>query len=179
MRNVKLDNDQRMFALRMYGEGMDSGEIRKEIKDRFDISITTSAILQTCRAKCNQPFVANFREAYMARIREVPIANKRIRLDDMEKLRKKLMSLIDSNPLKTKSDKSEFIAVSGRLNQIEAEAREEMERKPHFFQNVVVGMGDMSDEALHKRKQEIIRKIMKAEENDACVESNPNEEIFD
>jgi hypothetical protein len=155
----KLDSEQRMFVLRMRGEGIDCGSIRKEIKEKFGISMTYKSINDTCNAKRNQPFVKQFRDMYLAKVRDVPIANKRYRLDDLERARKKIVSALERNPLQTKSDKSEYLAFAGRLNQLIEQAREEMERKPHLIHNTVVNMGELTDAQLHTRKQELIERF--------------------
>ena len=159
MTGAKLNNEQRMIALRMFAEGLSTAAIAKEIKQQFNITISANSILATCNAKKHQPYVKDFRDSYLAKVKSVPIANKRIRIDDFEVERKRLKKLIEESPKKSRADKSLYLSLVSELRRINVEAREEMEKKPHLFQNVVVGMGDMSDEALHKRKQDIIRKL--------------------
>lgn len=151
-----------MLVLRMYAEGYSIDSIRKEVKSQFDISILNSSLYDTVQAKKWQPFIKGFRDEYLAKVKSVPIANKRIRVDDLERERIRLNKLIGSCPTTTKSDKATYVSLVGELRRIIVEAREEMEKKPHLFQNVVVGMGDMSDEGLHRRKQELIARLRKS-----------------
>ena len=155
----KLDNDQRMFALRMYGEGVEVASIRREILQRFGISLQHKALYDTFKAKKHQPYIKAFRDSYLAKVKSVPIANKRVRIDDLEKERIRLRKLINAIPMKTRSDKSLYLSLVAELRRIMDAAREEMEKKPHMFQNVVIGMGDMSDAALHKRKTDLWDKL--------------------
>ena len=152
----KLDNDQRMLVLRLHAEGLPTSYIAKEVKDQFDITITLNAIINTCKAKKHQPRIKEFKDKYMSDVRAVPIANKRIRIDDLERERLRLITLIDKNPRKSKSDVSQYLQLVAEMRRLSDTAREEMEKKPHLFQNVVLGMGDMSDDALHERKRELI-----------------------
>jgi len=152
----KLTNDQRMLVLRLHAEGMMPSVILKELKEEHDVSITIHAVINTCKAKKHQPRIKEFKDKYMAEVRSVPIANKRIRMDDLERERMRILRLIDKNPRKSKSDVSQYLQLVAELRRISDVAREEMEKKPHLFQNVVLGMGDMSDEALHRRKKELI-----------------------
>jgi len=159
MAKNKLDNDQRMLVLRMHAEGVGPSVIVKELKDSHDIDIALSSIIDTCKAKKWQPRIKEFKDKYLADVRAVPIANKRIRIDDLERERLRLIRLIDKNPRKTKSDITQHLQLVAELRRLSDTAREEMEKKPNLFQNVVLGMGDMSDEALHERKRELINRF--------------------
>lgn len=156
---AKLTNDQRMLALRLHAEGMSDNVIVKELKEQHGVKICLNAIHQTCRSKIHQPRIKEFRDKYLAEVRSVPIANKRIRIDDLERERQRLIKLIGSNPRKTRSDITQYLQLVAELRRLSDCAREEMEKKPHMFQNVVIGMGDMSDEALHRRKQELANRF--------------------
>ena len=153
MANFKLNNDQRMLVLRLYAEGVYVSAIVKELKENHGVTINPNAIIHTCKAKKHQPRIKEFKDKYLADVRAVPIANKRIRIDDLERERLRLTKLIDKNPRKTKSDVQQYLQLVAEKRRISEVAREEMEKKPHLFQNVVLGMGDMSDEALHERKK--------------------------
>lgn len=132
--------------------------IAKELIQEHGVSITNHAILNTCKAKKHQPRIKEFRDKYLADVRAVPIANKRIRIDDLERERVRLNELIKKNPRKTKSDIQQHLQLVAEMRRLSEVAREEMEKKPHLFQNVVLGMGDMSDDALHERKRELINR---------------------
>lgn len=148
-----------MYAIRLHAEGVLPHVIQKELISKFKIKMDSKSINDTCTAKCYQSSYKAFRDSFLVKVKEVPLANKRIRLADKEIIRIKLMKHINSNTLRTKADRAEFLAFAFRLNQIGAEAREEMEKKPQLFQNVVINREDVSDENLHKRKQELLRKF--------------------
>ena len=154
----KLTNDQRMLVLRLHAEGIVPSVILKELKEGYDVTVTPNAIINTCKSKKWQPRIKEFKDKYLADVRAVPIANKRIRIDDLERERTRLLNLIEKNPRKTKSDITQHLQLVAELRRLSDTAREEMEKKPHLFQNVVLGMGDMSDEALHRRKKELINR---------------------
>ena len=160
---TKLDQDQRTLALRMHAEGMSLPEIKKEIKTLYGITITTPSLHRTCKSKKHQPTIESFRNAYLSQVKTVPIANKRYRINDFEKERVRIKSLIDTVPTKTASNKLLYISLVSELRKILESAREEMERKPHLFQNVNVQMGEMNDAALHERKQHLMRRIRRSD----------------
>ena len=159
MPTKKLTNDQRMLALRLYAEGISAVKIVKELKENHGVSVQLNSIYGTCRAKIHQPRIKEFRDKYLAEVRSVPIANKRIRMDDLERERVRLIKLIEKNKRTTRSDITQYLQLVAELRRISDIAREEMEKKPHMFQNVVIGMGDMSDEALHRRKKELLNRF--------------------
>lgn len=158
MPNYKLTNDQRMLVLRLYAEGISVGNIVKELKEQHNVTVVANSIVNTCKSKKHQPRIKEFRDKYLSEVRSVPIANKRIRIDDLERERLRLIKLINKNPRRTKSDITQHLQLVAELRRLSEVAREEMEKKPHLFQNVVIGMGDMSDEALHRRKQELVKR---------------------
>lgn len=161
MQKETLDNEQKMLVLRMHAEGFTPGQVKEELKDKYEVIASYDVLRGVIHAKKHQTYLKEFKNAYLAKVREVPIANKRFRLDDIEKVRKKLIGILDRNPLKTKSDKIEYLQMAAELRRLLDTAREEMERKPQLISNVVMNMGEMSDEQLHKRKQALINRITK------------------
>jgi len=155
----KLDRDQRNLAIRMYAEGYAPGAIVKEIKERFDISITPLGIVKTCKSKCNQPLVAAFRKSYLADLRKVPIYHKRIRLEDLEVSRRKLITHIKTNKGVDKKERDELCTLIQRHNEVIKVAREEIENKPQLVSNTIMNVNNIqSDDDLYRRKEELLRK---------------------
>jgi len=66
-------------------EGYNPAEIVREIFTQFEIKINPSSIADTCKAKIHQTTITHFRQQYLADVRAVPIANKRIHIIDLEK----------------------------------------------------------------------------------------------
>ena len=151
----KLNRDQRMLVLRLHSEGVPSVEIAREVKDQFNITISLSGIYSTCKAKEYQPYIKYFRDAYLNDVKKVPISHKRIRLNDKEIIRKKLMEVIIKNPLKSGVQKEEFLNFVAKLNLVEAEARAEME-KTQMLGQITETFRELSDENLKQRKRELV-----------------------
>lgn len=160
MAESKLTHDQRMQVLRMYGEGYRYADIQRQLKIDFGISLHHESIRSTCDAKINQPFIERFRAAYLNKVSEVPIANKRVRIDDLEKVREKILRVIDKNPLETQKQRNEFLAFSSRLVAVVQQAREEIEKRPEIMNTFSVNeFSDMSDEDLQKTREELLAKV--------------------
>ena len=161
MAERKLDNDQRHVVLRMYAEGNTLGVIQQHLIEEYKITLGRNSIYATCHSKVNEKFIKSYRETYLAKVKEVPIANKRIRVDDLEKVRMKLIELMEKNPCETKSHKLEYVSLSGELRRITDCAREEMERKPNLITTTIMNMNEVSDGELHSRKDELVRKAQR------------------
>lgn len=155
---AKLSDDQRVNVFRMYAEGVGPQEISKFIKENWGITYqpdSVSSVVKTERAK---PYLKQFKEEYLNRVKEVPIANKRIRVDDLEKVRVKLMKLLNENTCETKAQREEFRFLCRTLNDTIINAREEMEKKP--FINLGLGdFSDKSDDELIAERNDILKKV--------------------
>ncbi|MCB9758168.1 MAG: hypothetical protein H6753_07115 [Candidatus Omnitrophica bacterium] len=163
MAESKLTHDQRTMVLRMHAEGYRYADIQRQLKVDFDISLHHETIRSTCDAKINQPFIERFRTAYLNKISEVPIANKRVRIDDLEKVREKILRVIERNPLETRIQRNEFLAFSTRLVAVVQQAREEVEKRPDIMNNFsVTEFSSMSDEDLKKAHDELLAKVRRS-----------------
>lgn len=155
----KLKDEHRMIACRMSGEGVSYRDILTFLKNEYKISMTRNGIISMLESKRSQPFVKRFREDYLRKIKDVPIANKRIRIDDLERIRKKIISQLDSNELNTRERREEFRHLVRTLNDVIINAREEMERKPQLIAGLgLIGeFSDKSDDELIARKDELVK----------------------
>lgn len=161
---AKLNHEQKLIVYRLHAEGLTDRDIKAEIQNRYEVDMTAKGIYKSRTTQKAKPYIDHFKKQYLADIKKVPIANKRIRMNDKELIRSKCVEMIEKNKLKTKGDKLEFLQVAGRLNQISMEAREEMEKKPHMFGELMGAMREFSDDDLEKRKRELILRLRTASE---------------
>ena len=163
---VNLGRDVWLLMLKAYAEGNTLQAISDMIKRDYDFKSSTTAILKMTRAKMAQVYIKSFRDEYMAKVMDVPIANKRIRIDDHQKnldILNEDIAKLRGKKKKTAKEKMELIRLVALSTSLKAEVREEMEKRPQLFQNVNVSMSGMSDEQLHRRKQELIGSVRRAE----------------
>ena len=155
----KMTRDQRVLIYRLHAEGFSEDQIQEEMKVNQGIDIPGTTLHLAIAAKKARPYIEKFKEDYLAKVKAVPIANKRIRLDDLETTRLKLQKMIEKTPIETKQQRAELLMMMRRLNETICVARDEMENKPMMIQQVSVSeLRDFSDEALQKRKDELIGK---------------------
>lgn len=156
---AKLNDEQRIILVRMHAEGMAPKDMVAHIKNEWNIDFTSEGVGVVVRAKKFEGHLKRFREDYLKKIKDVPIANKRIRIDDLERIRKKVMKALEENPCETKQQKEEFRFFVRTLNDTIINAREEMEKKPQL----IAGLGllgdfsDKSDDELIAERDEILR----------------------
>lgn len=155
----KLTDEQRLIVCRLHAEGSTPTEIQRYIADEWKITFTLPGISNITGSKRYQVHIKTFKEAYLKRIKDVPLANKRIRLDDLQYARDKIIKCMKSNPCENKAQRDEFMRLNRSLNEVIASSREEMEKKP----NLIPGLGlvgdfsDKSDEELSNERDEILK----------------------
>jgi len=152
----KFNEEQRILVCKMYAEGMGGTEISRFIKSEWGIDYKPTSVKELAEREKNKPIVKKFRDEWMARVRDVPIANKRVRVEDLEYVRLRVMDLIRSNECENKTQKEEFRNLVKTLNEIIVNAREEMEKKP-FLMVGLGDFGDKTDDELIAERDEILR----------------------
>jgi len=129
-----LSPEHRSLAFKMHVEGVSTVDILKHF-DSENISCPKAAALgATFKSKCHQPEIQKYRDIYYARIKDVPLAHKRTRLETRQDivniLKKAFRAMLNKDgDIKPKSFKK-FMAVIKRVEEILTGAQDEMERKP-------------------------------------------------
>ena len=155
----KLPTEAFVMLCRMHVDGHNSREICDAIKREYNIDYSQGSVSYRLRAKRAQPYLERFREEYLTKVKQVPIAHKRIRIDDLEKTRIKLGRLIDKMPVQTKLQRDELLRAMRLLNETLCVAREEMEKKPEMVQQISLSsFSNLTDQELQKRKEALIAK---------------------
>lgn len=159
-----LSDEQRVEVYKLHAEGLINSEIVKYLADAYGVSITAPSIFKILHTETAKVQIKRFREDYIKRVKDVPMANKRIRLDDLQIIRDKLMKQIKGNPCETKAQRDEFRRDSRSLSEIVNSSRDEMEKKV----NLVPGFGvigdfeDKTDEQLIAERDELVRQAEKS-----------------
>ena len=114
-----------------------------------------------CRKPEAMVYINKFRDEFLMKIKEVPIANKRVRLEMLQKTideNEELREVVDKS---TVTGRKELSLIHRRNNETLCVAREEIEGKPAVMQQFNFSLyGNLTDEELQKRKDEIINKEM-------------------
>lgn len=153
---TKLTDEVRLEVVRLYAEWATVKQILKHLKDTYDITFSQGGVNTVVGAKKMAAPLRRFREEYLKRVTDVPISNKRIRINDLENARTKLLEQINSNPCETKQNRQEFMQLVKCLNEVLGSAREETDK--NGLSGFVIGdFGDQTDNDLRTRKDELIR----------------------
>ncbi len=154
-----LDDKEMMFILKLHGQGMHIAKIKTAYKEKFNLEIGNDLLKDICSNTDNQVYVERYREEYLSKVKSVPIANKRIRLDDFQFMRDNLFNVLETLDVSDTEQRKELIAIYGKIREILADARTEMEGKPWLIQQInITELNHLSDAELQKRKEILIAK---------------------
>ena len=121
-------------------------EIKKYMHREYAINLNMQVVKSLRDTRKWQPIIARFRKDWLQEVNNVPLANRRVRLEYYQDIFTKCM------------EKNKFANAMSALNS----AREEMdERKLGSTQYTLNYISQMSDEELLKKKDEIIKRIKK------------------
>ena len=119
-------------------------EIKKYMHREYAINLNMQVVKSLRDTRKWQPIIARFRKDWLQEVNNVPLANRRVRLEYYQEIFEKSM------------EKNKFSVAMSALNS----AREEMdERKLGSTQYTLNYISQMSDEELLKKKDEIIKRI--------------------
>lgn len=151
LKDSKVAEPKIMTVLKMHAEGWAPK----------DICVTTELSYPSVHGLITEPsnkaFIDDFRRGYMARVMDVPVANKRIRLDDLETARVRLLAELAKIP---QGEISKFSNVIRRLVEVLERAQNEMEQRPIYLAQIVSGYnsyGRLSDEELYEKREQLLR----------------------
>lgn len=160
----RLTRDERMTIYQWSGEGYTAQEIVRMFNrlrpglGRVRI-MGVEKILSMPEA---HKFVAKFRINFLKSIKEIPISQKVVRLDDLERLRQRLMHIIiNCNPGRGEKEVHKLLSVSKRLIEITELARNEMDQRPGLSIGIGINQGELnelSDEQLRLERDELLRR---------------------
>ena len=153
----------RMSIYKMAGEGFSLQEISNRLKkiwsSRFIRKETIEKILLLPEAR---KFVNTYRTAFLKTIKEIPIAEKKTRLDDLEKMRQRLEAMMNKCLFeRAVLEEDKFLRISSMMIKVLDIARNEMEQHPGVQIGIGIGrgeLGDLSDEDLKREREELLRR---------------------
>jgi hypothetical protein len=163
----KLTRDERVQICKWSGEGYSHREICKMFnRDRGPLpKIRIPGVEHVLEMPESHKLVSKFRIEFLKTLDDVPVADKKVRLDDLESIRQRLMYLITNSHLaRGDHEVARFLSCSNRLLQVLDLARAEMERAAGlsigFGLNLGGGadLGKFSDEELKQLRVDLLRK---------------------
>lgn len=162
--SVRVPEEEFLYILRLHAEFVKPERIQESLQSKYGqnsaLGNSLIRIKHVIGDTNSRLIIAQFRGAYLNRIKDVPIANKRVRLEDLEEVRDKVITDLKQNKLLDAEQKMEFRLMAKSLKDTLDCAREEVEGKSIVFNqlNVIGDFGDKSDDELASRRDELIRK---------------------
>jgi len=157
-----LTEEDREKIYKMAGEGFSQREIVTTLNKEKRIHLRCTSITRVLETPQAQKSVSKYRMEFLKTVKEIPIADKKVRLDDMENIRQRLKQILNNTHF-DRGDKyvAKFLNVSRRLIEILDMARNEMEPKSGISIGIGLGqgeLGELTDEQLQQERNSILRK---------------------
>lgn len=176
----RLTRDERMKFYQWSGEGYSSREICKmynRARDKGTPSIRVPGVEKILALPEAHKFVSQFRLSFLKDLKQIPISEKKVRLDDLEKIRQRLMYIINNIHLeRSPKEVSKFLMVTKRAIEVIDLARNEMEQRPGLSIGIGVGgneLSDLTDEELQQQRADIIARARHA----VNARTSPTDEV--
>lgn len=157
--------DERQSIYRWAGEGYTLREICKMFNNQRGpqsrVRIPTiERILALPEAHAS---VARYQLEFLQTLKDLPISEKKVRLNDLEKLRQRLMYIINNCHLERGKDQvGRFLSVAKRLIEVLDIARNELEPRPGVAIGIGLNQGEMgglTDEQLRNDRDDLLRQV--------------------
>ena len=149
------------MVYRLWAEWREPGRIVEYCQQEWGKEVSEELIRKVCRTRVGKLMVERFRMEFLQSVRDVPIANKRVRLDALEATRVKLQEMIEMLTTVNEGDRHDLLMCMRRMNETICVAREEMEARPTIVNQIgqVNQYSGLSDDEIMQRREKIIEKI--------------------
>lgn len=170
----QFTRDERMEMFKLAGQGYSAREISQMYKrhQTGDLKgkviegrqgVKYPAVERVLTSPEAARFIGKFRTEWLKTIKEVPVAEKKVRLADLEHMRVSLMNLILVLRPRRPGEFGPFMTSVRQLTNVLSMAKDEMEQKPGFSIGIGLGGGqdfeDLTDKQLQSKRGEIIRRL--------------------
>ena len=155
---------------KFYGETMRFCDIEAYFKDNHPNKYPTldhHIIRRIVDSPANKTKIDKYRQFYLANPMDVDIANKRVRLEDLNKERVRIINTIESQfvdkkngTIKEKKFRT-YLYATKRLIELEIAGRDEVEKKPDLLEAFgrIGPLADMTDEELVSYERSLTIKL--------------------
>jgi len=161
----KLSKDSKQIVLRMHAENHGVPDIVKYLDENKLSRPAVSSIRAFLRNDCHKAEIDKYRRVYYSKINEVPIANKRARLDVIQKvvdtLKITMSKMIKPDGSVKNKEFNKVMTLVKRVDEMLSSAHNEMERKPGLTLELTQNFGDvaLTDEELIVEERRVLGKI--------------------
>lgn len=179
----RLENIEIEDICRWRGEGFSNRDIIRLYKNKYKNSdvfpyMLTTTLERLFEEPTAQKKIAFHRMHFLKSVKEIPITDKKVRLDDMENIRQKLRAAMDNIHFSQgPRAMTRFLQMTKRIIEVLDMARSEMEPKSGVSVNIGLGqgeMGELSDEQLQTERNNLLRKAgLSVERGSSAVDEAP------
>lgn len=179
----KMTKDERLQIYQWVGEGYTAREICRMF-NKTRLAGTPLLRIPGVERILNLPeahrFVAQYRINFLKEVKQVPISEKKIRLDDLEKIRQKLSAILGNcHAHRSERELSKFMQVSKILLNVLDLARNEMEQRAGILSPVSMikddELSELTDEQLNEERKNLIARLQRTYEQRASSSNEDGE----
>jgi len=163
-------------------QGYSTYKIADQLRDATGEKYDHSEVWRFLNSKANQPKVQALRQKYYSDPQAVALANKRARLEDLNRERVRILRTIEhmcgKDSLIPLKKVSKYLGLTKRLVDIEIAGRDEIEKRPDFiglFQRIGP-YSEVSDAELIREARVIEQKLIAIRSGGSLAEKNPYRE---
>lgn len=151
-RETGIEDKTALLVLRMTAQQQSVAKI-EEIS-----GLTKGQIQKIVEEEGNKVYIDDFKREYLAAVMEVGISNKRIRMDDLQYARDRLLAELTRLPVG--EDMPGVCKIVRELVVVLDRAQNEIEYKPMQLDQLIAGynaLGRLTDEQLYERKEALVK----------------------
>ncbi len=165
--DIRVPEEECLYVLNLHAEFLKPEKIQESCSVKYGKSSFFNSVIRInnlIKDSSSRLIVNTYRSAYLNKVKEIPIAHKKIRLDDLNELRENFLKKIRENKLETTAEAMEFRQLAKGLGEVLMAARDEVEGKSMTFNqlNVIGDFNDKTDAELSQRRDELIRQAERA-----------------
>ncbi len=145
----RLTEEEKMQLCKLVAEFKRPFEVQKFAREAWGKNMNHQSITYYFKADRWQPIIQRFREVYLSGVMDIPIANKKVRLERLEEV----YESTDNDP--------NIAGIDRRRQKLDVlrNAREEMDERTQVSNTFNTQIINLSDEELHERKKQILAQI--------------------
>lgn len=144
-----LNEEQKLFIVKMVAQGWTKTEIKNELKSTYDIVVSDTTVRNYAESEKWKPLLKKLRDEYVSSTLEVAGSHKRVRLERAERMYDKAVAKND---------------IKFGLLSIEQQRKEFDKHEYNSFNILNQQYNYMSDEEVEERKNLILSKLNKQKE---------------
>jgi len=178
--NRKMSDETYDRIFKEHAQGLSPIQITRNLDKENIPHPNYNRIVDILKAPKYQSRIQFFRKKYLSSVTDVPIANKRIRLDILQNIvtniNKTLPRIVDGKGSIRAKSMRKFLQLTKRLNDFLITARDEMEKKPQL-QLVQIQGSHLTNEELLNEERSVEERLVELRARGIRFSNTPKDRV--